>query len=228
MRAILSRQINVGLDFPGEAARAGITGRLRALDRSEHALPAAPSATRAPPPTMPSPASSPESNDATRETLSGGLFRQWVVLLEKAIQRMKDRGVLVADAEPRLLAFVMVGAHRGGLTMAFTYRQEWPRPDARAIRGELSAHVRRRPAQTVRTSTTAGGRGCAHAGERHGHHDDVARPERGTGDQGAHREWRRQADVRARRRRNQHHRCAQYGRCERIAESRITSRTSAT
>jgi hypothetical protein len=42
------------------------------------------------------------------------------VLLEKVIQRMKDRGALVADADPRELALVIVGAHRGGGTIAFT------------------------------------------------------------------------------------------------------------
>ena len=70
-----------------------------------------------------------KSDDATRETLAAG-YRQWVELLEKAIQRMKDRGVLVAQADPRQLALVIVSAHQGGGTMTFTYRQEWPHADA--------------------------------------------------------------------------------------------------
>ena len=70
-----------------------------------------------------------KSDDATRETLAAGYW-QWVELLEQAIQRMKDRGVLVADADPRQLALVIVSAHQGGGTMAFTYRQEWPHADA--------------------------------------------------------------------------------------------------
>ena len=60
-----------------------------------------------------------KSDDATRETLGAG-YRQWVVLLEKAIQRMKDSRLLVAEADPRQLALVIVSAHQGGGTMAFT------------------------------------------------------------------------------------------------------------
>jgi hypothetical protein len=51
-------------------------------------------------------------------------------LLQQAIQRMKDDGVLVANADPRQLALVIVGAHQGGGTLAFTYRAEWPHADA--------------------------------------------------------------------------------------------------
>ena len=70
-----------------------------------------------------------KSDDATRETLAAGYW-QWVELLEQAIRRMKDRGVLVADANPRQLALVIVSAHQAGGTMTFTYRQEWPHADA--------------------------------------------------------------------------------------------------
>jgi AcrR family transcriptional regulator len=70
-----------------------------------------------------------KSDAATRETLAAGYW-QWIGLLEQAIQRMKDRGVLVADAEPRKLALVIVSAHQGGATLAFTYREEWPHADA--------------------------------------------------------------------------------------------------
>ena len=70
-----------------------------------------------------------KSDAATRETIAAG-YRQWVELLEQAIARMKDRGVLVADADPRQLAIVLVTAHRGGGTVAFTYREEWPHADA--------------------------------------------------------------------------------------------------
>ena len=70
-----------------------------------------------------------KSDDATRETLAAGYW-QWVELLEQAIRRMKDRGVLVADADPRQLALVIVSAHQGGGTMTFTSRQEWPHADA--------------------------------------------------------------------------------------------------
>ena len=70
-----------------------------------------------------------KSDDATRETLGEGYW-QWVELLEQAVQGMKDRGALVADAERRQLAMVIVSAHQGGGTMAFAYRQEWPHADA--------------------------------------------------------------------------------------------------
>jgi AcrR family transcriptional regulator len=70
-----------------------------------------------------------KSDDSTRETLAAGYW-QWVDLLQRAIQRMKDDGVLVAGAHPRQLALVIVSAHQGGGTLAFTYRAEWPHADA--------------------------------------------------------------------------------------------------
>jgi AcrR family transcriptional regulator len=70
-----------------------------------------------------------KSDDGTREALATAYWR-WVELLEQSIQRMKDHDVLVADADPRLLALVIVTAHQGGGTMTFTYRQEWPHADA--------------------------------------------------------------------------------------------------
>jgi AcrR family transcriptional regulator len=70
-----------------------------------------------------------KSDEGTRETLAAG-YRQWIDLLQRAIQRMKDDGVLVANADPRQLALVIVSAHQGGGTLAFTYRAEWPHADA--------------------------------------------------------------------------------------------------
>jgi AcrR family transcriptional regulator len=70
-----------------------------------------------------------KSDDATRETLAAGYW-QWIDLLQQGIQRMKDDGVVVADADPRRLAMVIVSAHQGGATLAFTYRAEWPHADA--------------------------------------------------------------------------------------------------
>ena len=70
-----------------------------------------------------------KSDTATRETLAAG-YSQWIELLERAIQRMRDHGVLVADADPRKLALVIVSAHQGGATLSFTYREEWPHADA--------------------------------------------------------------------------------------------------
>jgi AcrR family transcriptional regulator len=68
-------------------------------------------------------------DSATRATLASG-YRQWIELLERAIQQMKDRGVVVGHADPRRLALVIVSAHQGGATLAFTYRDEWPHADA--------------------------------------------------------------------------------------------------
>jgi AcrR family transcriptional regulator len=70
-----------------------------------------------------------KSDDTTRATLAAGYW-QWIELLEAAIQRMKDHGVLVADADPRRLALVIVSAHQGGATLTFTYRAEWAHADA--------------------------------------------------------------------------------------------------
>jgi AcrR family transcriptional regulator len=70
-----------------------------------------------------------KSDDGTRKTLAAGYW-QWIDLLQQAIQRMKDDGVLVANADPRQLALVIVSAHQGGGTLAFTYRAEWPHADA--------------------------------------------------------------------------------------------------
>lgn len=70
-----------------------------------------------------------KSDAATRDMVAAGYW-QWIELLEEAIQRMKDHGVLVADADPRKLALVIVSAHQGGATLAFTYREEWPHADA--------------------------------------------------------------------------------------------------
>ena len=70
-----------------------------------------------------------KSDSATRATLAAG-YAQWIELLENAIRRMKDHDVLVAHADPRKLALVIVSAHQGGATLAFTYRAEWPHADA--------------------------------------------------------------------------------------------------
>jgi AcrR family transcriptional regulator len=70
-----------------------------------------------------------KSDDATRATLAAGYW-QWIGLLEAAIERMKDRAVLVKDADPQQLAIAIVCAHQGGGTLAFTYRAEWPHADA--------------------------------------------------------------------------------------------------
>src|SRR3984957_8306910 len=70
-----------------------------------------------------------KSDDSTRATLAAGYW-EWIELLEAAVRRMKERGVLVAEADPRNVALAVVSAHQGGATLAFTYRAEWPHADA--------------------------------------------------------------------------------------------------
>lgn len=70
-----------------------------------------------------------KSDESTRATLGLG-YRRWIALFEQALQRMKDRGVLVAKARPADLALVLVAAHQGGGCMTFALRQEWPLTDA--------------------------------------------------------------------------------------------------
>lgn len=70
-----------------------------------------------------------KTDDATRAALAAG-YRQWIELLERAIQRMQDAGLLVRDADPRRLALVIVAAHQGGGVLTFTYQEEWPHADA--------------------------------------------------------------------------------------------------
>ena len=70
-----------------------------------------------------------KSDDATRGALASG-YRQWIELLEHAIQQMKDDGLLVRDADPRRLALVIITAHQGGGVLTFTYQEDWPHADA--------------------------------------------------------------------------------------------------
>ncbi len=70
-----------------------------------------------------------KSDAVTRAALGAGYW-QWVELLEEAIQRMKQRGILVANADSRRLALVIISAHQGGGTLAYVYRAEWPHADA--------------------------------------------------------------------------------------------------
>lgn len=130
IRAVLRRQIGVVLDFHRQPKLGGLDSfedferwidlNMRYLRRigyfgtpTYHALAAQLA----------------KSDDATRETLAAGYW-QWVDLLQTAIQRMKEGGALVADADARGLAMVIVAAHQGGGTLAFTYRAEWPHADA--------------------------------------------------------------------------------------------------
>lgn len=70
-----------------------------------------------------------KSDGAIREALAAG-YEQWFKLLEHAFEQMKEHGVLVAEADPRQLALVIVSAHQGGGALTFTYREDWPHADA--------------------------------------------------------------------------------------------------
>jgi AcrR family transcriptional regulator len=103
-----------------------------------------------------------KSDAATRETLADGYWR-WIDLLEVSFQRMSDRGLLAASADPRDLACVVVGGHQGGGTMTFAYREEWPLADMlRFVVNYLRLHAvdsaerqARQPRRTRRTRTRA-------------------------------------------------------------------------
>ena len=130
IRAILTRQINVVLDFhrqPELHALESLADFERWIDLNMQYLRRI--GYRGTPTYHALAGQLAKSDATTRETLGAG-YLQWVALLEEAVQRMKDRGVLVADADPRQLALVIVTAHQGGGTMTFTYRQEWPHADA--------------------------------------------------------------------------------------------------
>lgn len=70
-----------------------------------------------------------KSDAGSRETLAAAYLR-WVELLEAAIRQLKVGGALVAEADPRRIALVMVASHQGGGTLAFIYRARWPHADA--------------------------------------------------------------------------------------------------
>lgn len=70
-----------------------------------------------------------KSDAATRQTI-GEAYWQWIALLESALRQMKRHGTLVAAADPRRLAMVIVSIHQGGGTVTYAYRQEWAHVDA--------------------------------------------------------------------------------------------------
>src|SRR5690242_3542273 len=121
IRAVIRRQIGVVLDFHRQPTLRGLASfddferwidlNMRYLRRigcagtpTYHALTAQLA----------------KSDDTTRDALAAG-YRQWIELLEKSIQRMKDAGLLIPDADPRRLAWVIVASHQGGGVLTFTY-----------------------------------------------------------------------------------------------------------
>ncbi len=114
-----------------------------------------------------------KSDDATRETLADGYWR-WVDLLERSLQRMKDRGVLVTSVDPRHLALVLVGGHQGAGTLTFAYRQEWPLADAsrfvvnylRGFAADPAERIARKPRRPHDRRTRDAGTALAVTGPR--------------------------------------------------------------
>ena len=166
-----------------------------------------------------------KSDTATRATLAAG-YQQWIELLDNAIQRMKDDGVLVATADPRKLALVIVSAHQGGATLSFTYRAEWPHADAVRFAVNYLRMFAADPAERIpahRSVPAVGAtssnlpdpsrKGRPRARRRH-----TAVYPQGTRNSGTHRRRRCQTHVRAWRSRHQHRRGAQHGCRERIAD----------
>jgi AcrR family transcriptional regulator len=74
-------------------------------------------------------------DDKTRDLLAQG-YREWSELLTAGLQRMKDRGELVAEANPQQLAWVLMSAHQGGDMLTLAYRRPWP--DHEALKFALS------------------------------------------------------------------------------------------
>ena len=98
-----------------------------------------------------------KSDDVTRQTLASG-YARWIELLEQSFQRMKDRGVLVTKSPAQT-----AGAGRRRLPP----RRRHPHlhlPSRMAsgghaaLRGELPAHVRRRPCRAHRAPAPASAR----------------------------------------------------------------------
>lgn len=130
VRAVIARQTNVVLDFHRQPRLHGLTSledferwidlNMRHLRRIGYAGT----------PTYHALAGQlAKSDDAIRDELAAG-YRQWVMLLEHAIERLKNQGVLVAEADARQLALVIVSAHQGGASLTFTYREDWPHAHA--------------------------------------------------------------------------------------------------
>lgn len=66
----------------------------------------------------------------TYELLADG-YRQWIELLTAGLARMKDRGVLTADADPAQIAAVLISAHQGGnMLLSLANRRPWPDREA--------------------------------------------------------------------------------------------------
>jgi TetR/AcrR family transcriptional repressor of nem operon len=64
-----------------------------------------------------------------REQLAEG-FGQWAGVFRAALARMRDSGVLRAEADPTRLAYLLLAAFQGGMLLAQTTREITPLRDA--------------------------------------------------------------------------------------------------
>jgi AcrR family transcriptional regulator len=65
------------------------------------------------------------TDHGAQELLADG-YRQWHELLVAGLQRMKDRGDLVQDADIAQVASVLMSAHQGADALTVAFRRVWP------------------------------------------------------------------------------------------------------
>ena len=89
-------------------------------------------------------------NDETFRPILDAAFSRWEALLARGLQRMQDRGDLVAEADPARLATTVIAALQGGMLLARVRGEIGPLQDtldsalAQLRRWERKAPTRRR------------------------------------------------------------------------------------
>lgn len=93
-------------------------------------------------------------NDESFRPLLDAAFQQWEAPLARGLQRMQERGELVAEADPARLATTVIAALQGGMLLARVRGDIMPLRDAldsavaELHRWESKARRRRQPAST--------------------------------------------------------------------------------
>jgi AcrR family transcriptional regulator len=88
-------------------------------------------------------------DEAIRKLLADG-YQRWLSIIRAGLTRMKKNGLLVAEADPAVLAHVLIAAHEGGALMGSAYDKAWP--DREALTYAL-AYLRRFAARPHEQST---------------------------------------------------------------------------
>jgi TetR/AcrR family transcriptional regulator, transcriptional repressor for nem operon len=95
-------------------------------------------------------------NDETFRPLLDDAFRVWEAPLARGLQRMQDRGELVADADPARLATAVIAALQGGMLLARVRGDVTPLRDALhsavAQLHRWEATIQRRPRRARRSA----------------------------------------------------------------------------